>query len=74
MIEFEYYTPKTLAEALNLYAEFGDGARLYAGGTELVNQMRAGIVKPRQLIDLKHIPGLDTFEMTRCRIENRRAD
>ena len=64
MIEFEYYTPKTLAEALNLYAEFGDGARLYAGGTELVNQIRAGIVKPRQLIDLKHIPGLDTFEMT----------
>jgi len=47
MIEFEYYTPKTLAEALNLYTEFGDGARLYAGGTELVNQMRAGIVKPR---------------------------
>ena len=64
MIEFEYYTPKTLQEALNLYAEFGDGARLYAGGTELVNQIRAGIVKPRQLIDLKHIPGLDTFEMT----------
>ena len=64
MIEFEYYAPKTLAEALNLYAEFGDGARLYAGGTELVTQIRAGIVKPRQLIDLKHIPGLDTIEMT----------
>jgi carbon-monoxide dehydrogenase medium subunit len=64
MIEFDYFAPKTLEEALDLYGQFGDGARLYAGGTELVNQMRAGIVKPRQLIDLKQIPGLDTIHLT----------
>jgi carbon-monoxide dehydrogenase medium subunit len=64
MTDFEYYAPKTLEEALDLYQQFGEGARLYAGGTELVNQMRAGIVKPRQLIDLKHIPGLDTIHLT----------
>lgn len=39
--------------------------RFLAGGTDVLVQMRAGMVQPDDLIDLKHIPGVDRIEKTK---------
>jgi len=36
----------------------------WPGGTDVLVQMRAGVVQPDDLIDLKHIPGVDKIERT----------
>ena len=56
---FEYFRPKTVDEAVSLYKKGGKKARLLAGGTELVNEMRFGKSQPEWVIDLKHIRDLD---------------
>ena len=57
--KFEYFAPKTLETALNLLAEKGEGARVMAGGTDLVIKMKHGLLKPQAIIALKEIAGLD---------------
>jgi aerobic carbon-monoxide dehydrogenase medium subunit len=61
---FEYFKPATIQEAVSLYCKGGKDARLLAGGTELVNEMRFGKTQPKQVIDLKHVDGLDFMELT----------
>jgi aerobic carbon-monoxide dehydrogenase medium subunit len=61
--DFEYFRPKTVNEALDLYAQNAMAAKLLAGGTELVNEMRMGKTEPAQIIDLKFIPSLDYMEL-----------
>jgi len=52
---FEYLCPTTLPEALRLLENYGDRARILAGGTDLLVQMQTGELKPRYIIDLKRI-------------------
>ncbi len=58
-VEFEYYEPKTLREALELLAKWGRDAKVLAGGTDLLVQMKIRKVEPKCLINIKRIPGLD---------------
>ncbi len=53
-----YDSPKSLAQALSLLATAGEKARVLAGGTDLIIQMRAGVRKPEQIVDLKAIAEL----------------
>jgi len=46
-------------EACGLLASLGDDAAVYAGGTELLLLMKEGLLRPRHLVDVKRIPGLD---------------
>jgi carbon-monoxide dehydrogenase medium subunit len=55
---FELHRPATVAEAASLLAGRPDAA-LYAGGTELLLLMKAGLVRPAAVIDVKRIPDLD---------------
>ena len=56
---FGYLRPKTLDEALSLLSEHGEGAKLLAGGTDLIPQIkRREMGVPRYVVDLKGIPGL----------------
>ena len=48
---------------MRLLKQGGDGARLLAGGTELVNEMRFGKSHPEQVIDLKHVRELDFMHL-----------
>jgi CO/xanthine dehydrogenase FAD-binding subunit len=59
---FDYRTPKTLKEACDLLWDYGDKARLIAGGTDLVIALRNGDLKPSYLIDVTHIPELRKIE------------
>ncbi|MCX5806621.1 MAG: xanthine dehydrogenase family protein subunit M [Proteobacteria bacterium] len=59
---FDYVMPKTLDDALTLLNEHKGMARLLAGGTDLIPQLKQRAINvPRYLIDLKAIGGLDTI-------------
>jgi carbon-monoxide dehydrogenase medium subunit len=64
MNDFDYVRPKTIDEAVSLYKKGGQKARLLAGGTELINEIRSGKAQPDVVIDLKHIRELDFLTMT----------
>lgn len=59
-----YHTPKSFADAAAIAAGASGTLRFLAGGTDVLVQMRAGMVQPDDLIDLKHIPGVDKIERT----------
>lgn len=58
MLGFQYIRPATVAEVCALLQEHGDGARLLAGGTDLLVRMRNGRAAPRVVIDLKRVRDL----------------
>ena len=58
MYAFEYAAPGSLAEAISLLAEGGEGARPLAGGTDLITQMKEGRRRCQLVVDLKRIPEL----------------
>jgi carbon-monoxide dehydrogenase medium subunit len=60
---FDYYKPKTLAEALSLLAQFGEAAKPLAGGQSLVPMMNMRLARPAQLIDLNGLRELDYLKV-----------
>ncbi len=64
---FEYIAPVTLDEAVAALVDGGSGARLMAGGTDLLVKVRHRMLAPRTIVSLKGIPGLDaiTFDKQR---------
>jgi carbon-monoxide dehydrogenase medium subunit len=62
MQSFEYLSPTTLPEALSLLRTHCDHAKILAGGTDLLIQMKVDEVKPRYVIDLKRIRALQGLE------------
>jgi xanthine dehydrogenase FAD-binding subunit len=59
-----YHTPTSFSDAAKIAAGASGTLRFLAGGTDVLVQMRAGMVQPDDLIDLKHIPGVDKIEKT----------
>jgi carbon-monoxide dehydrogenase medium subunit len=57
--EFAYVRADTLAEALEALGARGPGARVLAGGTDMVAWLRDDLVAPDLLVDIKGVPGLD---------------
>ncbi|MDR7544519.1 MAG: xanthine dehydrogenase family protein subunit M [Armatimonadota bacterium] len=56
-----YLVPSTVGEATRMLAEQGNGARVIAGGTDLVVRMRGGLVRPTALVDITRIPELSVI-------------
>ena len=56
--DFEYHAPKTLPDALGLLQQFGDEAKLLAGGHSLLPMMKLRFAQPAHLIDLGKIAEL----------------
>jgi carbon-monoxide dehydrogenase medium subunit len=61
---FEYFAPTDILEALQLIENFGDRAKLLAGGTDLIVQMKNNEINPSYLIDLKKIHELTGIHST----------
>lgn len=58
---FDYHEPSTLEEALSLFSELGGNAKALAGGTDLLVRMKLSIDKPKHIISLACVPGLDAI-------------
>lgn len=56
-----FAAPTTVAEAVQLLANASGVARVLAGGTDLLVQLRSGILKPDLIVDTKRIPELRTI-------------
>ena len=54
--------PRAVAEVVALLAEHGADARLVAGGTDLVPNLKHGLYAPKVLVDLKGVDGLRGVE------------
>jgi aerobic carbon-monoxide dehydrogenase medium subunit len=59
---FAIHQPQTIAEASQMLREFGEKARLYAGGTELLLAMKHDLLRYEHLIDVKTILDLSKIE------------
>ncbi|HEY7676261.1 MAG TPA: xanthine dehydrogenase family protein subunit M [Candidatus Methylomirabilis sp.] len=57
--QFEYFDPGTLDEALKLLREHGDDAKVLAGGQSLVPLMNFRLARPKVIVDVNKVPGLD---------------
>lgn len=55
MTDIRYVAPRTLDEAIGVFAAAGSAARIMAGGTDLLVQMRSGLVRPGLIVDIKKI-------------------
>ena len=56
--EFDYHAPQSVPDALSLLQQFGDEAKLLAGGHSLLPMMKMRFAQPGHLIDLARIPEL----------------
>ena len=64
MTDMRYLAPQTLDEAVGAYAAAAGAARILAGGTDLLVQMRSGMVKPGLIVDIKKIAEMTAVEQT----------
>lgn len=60
---FRHITVETVEEALAALVEFGDEARLLAGGHSLLPLMKLRLATPAVLIDISGISGMDTVQV-----------
>ena len=57
----EYLEPATIQETVSLLAKYLGKAKIVAGGTDLLVQLRRKTIKPEYVIDITGIPGLDSI-------------
>ncbi|MDZ4278277.1 MAG: xanthine dehydrogenase family protein subunit M [Dehalococcoidia bacterium] len=62
MYRFQYFAPQSLAEAVTLLQERGDGVRLLAGGTDLLVHMKEAALHPSAVVSLHALPELRTID------------
>ncbi len=55
---FNYDAPTSLEEAISLLHQYGDDAKILAGGHSLIPMMKLRFASPTHLIDINNIPGL----------------
>jgi carbon-monoxide dehydrogenase medium subunit len=56
---FRYYDPGTLEEAVALLHEYGEEAKILAGGQSLVPMLNMRLVHPRVIVDINRVRDLD---------------
>jgi 4-hydroxybenzoyl-CoA reductase subunit beta len=66
---FQHHRPATLAEAVQLMGELGDQARIVAGGTDIVPNMKHGLVEPEHLVSLGGVRELEGVSVTEAQVE-----
>lgn len=60
----QYLSPSTIDEAIKAFSNAEGAARILAGGTDLLVQMRAGVVSPGTIIDIKKIAEMTAIAQT----------
>jgi xanthine dehydrogenase FAD-binding subunit len=62
--DFEYATAATVDEAVGLLAARGDRAKILAGGTDILVQLREGLRQADLIVDIKKIPELMSYDFS----------
>ena len=58
-MRFNYLEPKTIEESVSLLSKYNGRAKVMAGGTDLLVQIRDKVIQPEYVVDIEYIPGLD---------------
>jgi xanthine dehydrogenase YagS FAD-binding subunit len=58
MNSFEYASPRTESEAVELLADHDGNTAVLAGGTDLFNLLRADLISPARVVDIKNISSM----------------
>ncbi len=66
---FDYVRPDTVEEVVELLAEYGDDARILAGGQSLIPMLNLRLIEPAVLIDISRISALDAIKDGGAKIE-----
>lgn len=61
---FTYHRPQTVEEAVETLAALGGDGKVLAGGQSLVPLMSMRLAAPAHLVDINHLRGLDTVEVS----------
>lgn len=61
-MRFQYLEPTSIEEAISILSEYGNKAKIIAGGTDLLVQIRSKTIRPEYLVDISRIPKLDYKE------------
>jgi CO/xanthine dehydrogenase FAD-binding subunit len=64
MTQTQYAAPKSIDEAVALMAGANGAGRILAGGTDLLVQMRAGVLAPGVIVDVKKIAEMTSISET----------
>lgn len=62
MKSFEFVRVKTVGQAAQALGTQRDEAKILAGGTDLLGEMKDYLITPSRLVNIKTIPGLDKIE------------
>ncbi|MEM2025210.1 MAG: xanthine dehydrogenase family protein subunit M [Desulfurococcaceae archaeon] len=57
-VDFEYFEPKTIEEALELLNVYSNEAKILAGGTDLLVKIKVKLLRPKVIINIKRISEL----------------
>ncbi len=61
MRSFHYSAPSSVNEVVALLSDKGERARPLAGGTDLLVQLRRGLIELELVVDVKRIPELNSI-------------
>jgi aerobic carbon-monoxide dehydrogenase medium subunit len=61
---FDYFAPTSLDETLELLHEHGDEAKILAGGQSLMPLMNLRLARPKIVVDINRLNGLDGLALT----------
>lgn len=62
---FDFHEPKTVDEVCQILADFGAKAKLIAGGTDLMVNMKKKLISPEHVVSISRIEELTTTEKTK---------
>lgn len=60
---FQYESPGSLQEAIQLLHQYGDEAKILSGGHSLIPMMKLRFATPGVLVDINNIPGLSHIKI-----------
>ena len=60
--KFDYYEPREMSEALKLMSKMKTSAKIIAGGTDVLVNMKKGLISPKSLVNVTRISELSDVE------------
>jgi carbon-monoxide dehydrogenase medium subunit len=65
----KYYEPTTVEDCCRIMKEYGSDAKILAGGTDIVPRLKNKIWKPKAVVGIFNIPGVDAITVSEDGLE-----